>query len=87
METIMTLLEHSAMNQSDLASARAYAKEVPTLVAEINNLFAKHGLKNMNVHSFSFSKNPGHTTAQDQETVLGIGVTSEGLWVAAKYQK
>ena len=83
----MTLLEHSDMNQSDLASARAYAKLVTTLAAEINSLLAKHGLNEMNVHSFSFSKKPGLTIIQNQETVPGIGVTSEGLWVAAKYQK
>jgi hypothetical protein len=83
----MTHLEHSDMSQSDLASAKAYAKLVTTLAAEINNLLAKHGLKDMNVHSFSFSKKPGLTSPQNQETVPGIALTSDGVWVAAKYQK
>ncbi|UIJ87224.1 hypothetical protein LZK77_04385 [Rhizobium leguminosarum] len=53
----------------------------------MNDLLAKHGIKEMEIHSFSFGKKPGLVTLRDARMVAGIGVTEDGVCVAAMYEK
>jgi hypothetical protein len=77
----MTLLDHSEMSEAELSTARSYAKLVPILAVEINNVLAKHGLKDIEIHSFSFGKKPGLITLKGPNMVQGIGLTKDGVWV------
>lgn len=83
----MTLLEHADMSQAELSTAKSYAKLVSALTVEMNSVLAKHGLKDVEIHSFSFGKRPGLATLADPQVVQGIGVTKDGVWVVANYQK
>jgi hypothetical protein len=83
----MTLLEHSEISKAKHSTAKSYAKLVPALAAEINSVLARHGLKDVEIHSFSFGKKPGLATLEGPHVVQGIGVTKEDVWVVAKYPK
>jgi hypothetical protein len=80
-----TLIEHA--DNSDHSACKAHAKLVPVLVAEFNSILAKHGLKDLEIHSFSFGKRPGLATLEASHLVQGVGVTKDGVWVAGKYDK
>jgi len=81
----MTLLEHSA--GTDRSACQAFAKLIPGLVAEFNTILAKHGVKDLEIHSFSFGKKPGLATLEAPHLVQGVGTTKDGVWVVAKYEK
>jgi hypothetical protein len=63
------------MSKAELSTAKSYAKLVSALTVEMNSVLAKHGLKDVEIHSFSFGKKPGLATLADPQMVQGIGVT------------
>lgn len=83
----MTLIENTEKSTSERALCAVHAKMVPALAVEINGLLAKHGIKNMEIHSFSFGKKPGLVTLKDPRMVAGIGATEDGVCIAAMYEK
>jgi hypothetical protein len=85
MKMTLTLLEHSP--NSKRVACKAFAKLVPVLAAEFNKVLAKHGVKDLEIHSFSFGKKPGLATVEAPRLVQGVGVTKDGVWVASKYEK
>lgn len=83
----MALIENTEKTKSERALCAVYAKKIPALAAEMNDLLAKHGIKEMEIHSFSFGKKPGLVTLRDTRMVAGVGVTEDGICVAEMYEK
>jgi hypothetical protein len=83
----MQLLDHADMTGTDLSTKKSHARLIPALAAEMNAILAKHGLKDVEIHSFSFGNKPGLVSLRDPKFVQGVGLTKEGVWVVANYEK
>ena len=80
----MQLLDHDDMDAEQLSTARSYAKLLPSLGAEMNQLLEKHGLKGMQIDSFAFKKRVALASSKAPHPT-GVGVTVDGVWVAKSY--
>ena len=77
------LLDHKDMDESQLKTARSYAKLLSELGPSMNCLLKKNGLGEMQIYSFAFKKR----TTSKEPYPTGIGVSARGIWVAKSYVK
>lgn len=78
----MDLIEHAKMDPGQLAKAKAYAKILHALGADLNQLLKKHGLTELHVDSFVLKKHAGQGATAKEPYPIAIGVTADGSWVA-----
>jgi hypothetical protein len=81
----MELLDHAKMDKGQLSTAQSYAKLLPAIGAELNQLLKKHGLSDMHIDSFVMKKRAGVSATAKEPYPTGIGVTADGSWVAKSY--
>ncbi|UWQ46861.1 hypothetical protein [Leisingera aquaemixtae] len=83
----MELIENSEKTEAEARLCAIYARALPGLASDINDLLAKHGIDGVEIQSFSFAKAPGLISNRDKKLVLGVGSTADGVCIARMYEK